>query len=181
MHWSYDALENLRAITKGQAPPYRYIPMARAYPKGLWMVSLGGSHRCHMIRTAVMIWTPDGDARLGATAKCGAIYGSVAPYMEPPEESEECDDCLLVGTVSHVMYRFFGAGGVLLYVGYSANFGQRLRHHQTQTKWWPEVVDWKLEFFDTEMAGRAAEQSAIFREAPVHNKMGKPRHLRAVA
>ncbi len=180
MHWTYRAMHNQRAVVRGQKTPYPEIVTARAEPKGIWFIGPGGA-RCHMFDGAAIVWDPNGNAKLGTIAKCGMFFPSVFPHMEPPVDSEECDDCLLMYTVSHVVYRLFDKDGALLYVGFSSSFAKRLQTHTTQTKWWPQVADWRLEFHESETSGRSAERSAIFRENPRYNVAGKPRHLRVAA
>lgn len=180
MHWTYYAAQNQKAVIRGEKPPNREVATARTEPRGLWFTGQAGA-RCHMFDGAAIVWDPKGNARLGTIAKCGVYFQNVIPYMDPPVDSEECDDCLLAYTETHVVYRLFDKQGALLYVGYSSSFARRVQVHTTQTKWWPEVVSWHLEFHDTEMPARTAERSAIFRENPRYNVAGKPRHLRIAA
>lgn len=69
----------------------------------------------------------------------------------------------------HVLYRMFDESNALLYVGVTANFGQRMRRHQAEKPWWPFAVTIKLEHFETREAALNAERNAILHEKPACN------------
>lgn len=69
----------------------------------------------------------------------------------------------------HVLYRFFDADGVLLYVGISLHGIQRMSNHQTTQPWWSSVSRTSLEHFPDRESAREAERAAIASEGPRYN------------
>lgn len=69
----------------------------------------------------------------------------------------------------HVLYRFFGDDGALLYIGITVNPVGRFAAHSTQKPWWQEVRRIDMECFDSREEVLAAEAAAIIAEHPVHN------------
>lgn len=82
----------------------------------------------------------------------------------------------------HAVYRMFGPGGRLLYVGMTGNLGSRLDSH-AEKRWFPLVKSITLEWFPTREAAYEVEQAAIRREHPVYNtaRRGRPLTRRPVA
>jgi predicted GIY-YIG superfamily endonuclease len=72
------------------------------------------------------------------------------------------------------LYRFFDADGALLYVGITADVGQRWAAHERDKPWWPDVVTKTIEWHATRPAALAAELAAIKAEAPRYNVAGSP-------
>jgi len=70
------------------------------------------------------------------------------------------------------LYRFFDADGALLYVGITANLGDRFRAHRAQQPWWPSVASRTVELHEDRWAAAAAEIHAIRTERPAHNIAG---------
>jgi len=72
-------------------------------------------------------------------------------------------------TEEHLLYRFFDAAGVLLYVGITDYLTNRFSQHSVVQPWWG---DWAT-FHVTRYASRAevkfAERIAIKLEKPLHN------------
>lgn len=67
------------------------------------------------------------------------------------------------------LYRHYGAGGVLLYVGVSLSAVIRLYQHRTSS-WIHDVVRVDIQTYPTRAAALAAECEAIKCEKPMHNK-----------
>lgn len=87
----------------------------------------------------------------------------------------------------HMLYRFYRADDVLLYVGITNDVGVRCYQHATYQTWWAEVSVCQIEFFPTRSELEAAERVAIDDEAPLYNRTGanvtrlrKPKSERAV-
>lgn len=75
--------------------------------------------------------------------------------------------------MTHSLYRCYGPGDDLLYVGLSVDPDNRLQQHVTQSRWWDEVERVTVHggFPDRE-SGRIAERLAIAWEAPRENVEG---------
>jgi predicted GIY-YIG superfamily endonuclease len=69
----------------------------------------------------------------------------------------------------HAVYRFFGAGGELLYVGCSADLSTRLYQHRSSKDWYQQIVRITLEWYPGWLEGARAEAAAILAENPLHN------------
>ena len=67
------------------------------------------------------------------------------------------------------LYRHYDAGGVLLYVGISANPLQRSARHAASARWFGDVATIRIEWFDSRAEAVSAEAVAIERETPRHN------------
>lgn len=67
------------------------------------------------------------------------------------------------------LYRWHDADGRLLYVGITANPGERLQHHERTQSWFAEAVRSTVEWFETRIEAEAAEVVAVRQEKPLHN------------
>ena len=67
------------------------------------------------------------------------------------------------------LYRHFDKNGALLYVGISVNAVARIKGNQAVKPWFYDIVDVKIETFDTRILALEAEAVAIRMEAPLHN------------
>lgn len=69
------------------------------------------------------------------------------------------------------LYRFYDAGGRLLYVGISLSTVQRMMQHCDTQPWWPQVTRAEFEHLTTTNRREAerAERRAVIVERPVHN------------
>ena len=72
----------------------------------------------------------------------------------------------------HVLYRFYDASDVLLYVGITADFGSRVKGHQAEKHWSDLIVNVRLEHFATRSEALDAERVAIRDENPLYNVQG---------
>lgn len=72
------------------------------------------------------------------------------------------------------LYRFFGDGGALLYVGITVNFDQRREQHSKDKKWWSEVKRWTATEHPCRMDAIGAEAEAIQSELPKYNYVHHP-------
>lgn len=80
--------------------------------------------------------------------------------------------------VPHALYRLFGDGDVLLYIGISKTFGYRWHQHAQEKIWWPEVRRQEIAWFPSKEEALDAEGAAIRAECPHHNIVhnnGRPR------
>lgn len=75
------------------------------------------------------------------------------------------------------VYRLFGEGDGLLYVGYTRNPEKRLAQHRVQKPWWPSVTRQTLTEYATRSEARSAEKVAIAVEGPKHNIQLRPRTI----
>jgi predicted GIY-YIG superfamily endonuclease len=78
------------------------------------------------------------------------------------------------------LYRFYDAGGVLLYVGITNNVARRLRQHTKDKAWFAQVQYQSVAWYDSEWHARQAEKQAIRGETPRHNIAGAVEPPRAV-
>jgi hypothetical protein len=69
----------------------------------------------------------------------------------------------------HALYRFFGSGGTLLYIGITNALPTRLRRHNDEKPWWTGVADIKVEHFPDRPTVLLAEKRAIIAERPLYN------------
>lgn len=69
----------------------------------------------------------------------------------------------------HRLYRFFGEGGVLLYVGISDDLPTRWTTHRRKKSWWREWREITLTPYPSRQTLEAAEIEAIKTERPLHN------------
>lgn len=69
----------------------------------------------------------------------------------------------------HSLYRFFGAGDVLLYVGLTVRLPTRLRDHQRGKAWWTEVERMTVQRYPGRPEVEEAERLAIMIERPKYN------------
>ena len=70
---------------------------------------------------------------------------------------------------AHALYRFYGDGDVLLYVGLTVHLPTRLRDHRRDKDWWIEVVRMTVQRYPTREAVVEAERLAIMTERPRYN------------
>jgi len=67
------------------------------------------------------------------------------------------------------LYRFYDAGGRLLYVGISLSAVKRAAEHRGDKDWWPEVSRMEVKRHPTRAAALDAERAAIATEGPAYN------------
>jgi excinuclease UvrABC nuclease subunit len=77
--------------------------------------------------------------------------------------------------MSACLYRHFDAKGRLLYVGFSVTVFARTMQHMHGSSWAKLVTRIELEHFDDRNKAWRAEQLAIAKEAPMHNKNFTPK------
>lgn len=70
---------------------------------------------------------------------------------------------------THALYRFFDAGGDLLYVGVTNDPGRRWGRHANDKPWWHEVDRIEIERYPDRESVLAAERKAIQEEHPRYN------------
>lgn len=69
----------------------------------------------------------------------------------------------------HALYRFFGEGDALLYVGLTVHLPTRLVDHHDKKPWWRQVERMTVQWWPSREAVVAAERQAIIDEKPIHN------------
>jgi predicted GIY-YIG superfamily endonuclease len=67
------------------------------------------------------------------------------------------------------LYRHFGDGNLLLYVGISLDAIERTSQHKEGAAWWELIRTITIEKFETREEALAAERKAIREEKPLHN------------
>lgn len=70
---------------------------------------------------------------------------------------------------THALYRFFGAGGTLLYIGITNSIPRRLGQHNDDKAWWHGVSRVEIEHYPNRRAVLEAERRAIIAEKPLYN------------
>jgi hypothetical protein len=70
---------------------------------------------------------------------------------------------------THALYRFFGAGGTLLYIGITNSIPTRLKQHNGDKEWWLGVSSITVEHYPSREAVLEAERRAIIAERPLYN------------
>lgn len=78
------------------------------------------------------------------------------------------------------LYRHFGAGNKLLYVGISHNALHRLYNHMADSEWYPEIVRVDIEHYPSLQSALNAEKQAIKNEGPIYNKTHNPNSSKPV-
>jgi hypothetical protein len=71
---------------------------------------------------------------------------------------------------------------LLLYVGITCDYENRMLYHERYARWWSEAVDFKTEVFQNRRLARTAEWKAIKAENPsdnCHEKLAPPRRIAA--
>ena len=74
--------------------------------------------------------------------------------------------------VPHVVYRFYDADDVLLYVGMTSNFKSRHDSHEERSPWYRFAVRHTVEPAESEEDARAAETTVIKAQWPIFNVSG---------
>lgn len=82
--------------------------------------------------------------------------------------------------VPTALYRLFGDGDLLLYIGISDTFGRRWNQHAQSQSWWPEVRRQSVDWYQSRPEAETAEEAAIKAEGPRHNIMHNPAHVPSV-
>jgi len=111
----------------------------------------------------------DGRAQFAARFLCGHGSPDVVILKDASDQGGVCPKCEDIA-LGPCVYRCFDFTGQLIYIGSTAARLSRFKVHETQSPWWPEAVDIKVERFPTIFQARAAERLAIIAEVPLHNK-----------
>jgi predicted GIY-YIG superfamily endonuclease len=73
----------------------------------------------------------------------------------------------------HVVYRAIGERAVLLYVGVTKDFPNRMKAHSKSSDWWDVLSRIHIERFDSRQDALTAEATAIRAEDPIYNIAGR--------
>lgn len=84
---------------------------------------------------------------------------------------------LMEASEPHALYRFYGAGGTLLYVGITNSIPVRLKAHNKDKPWWLGVTNITVEHYPDRRAVLEAERRAIAAERPLYNGTHNPTPL----
>jgi len=90
-----------------------------------------------------------------------ASWQSFAEPLPPKARKGRTDD--------HLLYRFFDAEGVLLYVGITHDLSMRFSTHSVERWWWGQWAYSTVVRYYSRAALEAAERRAIKSEKPLHN------------
>lgn len=90
-------------------------------------------------------------------------------FFAPPEQSRR----QRARTDDHLLYRFFDAEGVLLYVGITYDLSMRFSTHSVERWWWGQWAYSTVVRYHSRAALEAAERKAIKSEGPLHNVVHK--------
>lgn len=69
----------------------------------------------------------------------------------------------------NVLYRFYGDGDALLYIGITMNAPARFGQHRDDKPWWGDITRIDMEHFNSREEVLEAERAAIVAERPAHN------------
>lgn len=78
------------------------------------------------------------------------------------------------------LYKHYGAGGELLYVGISLNIVMRLSQHKNCSDWYKDIARVDVDWFESREAALAAEVQAITKLKPLYNIKHQPRRLECI-
>jgi hypothetical protein len=173
-----DVSRQMRAELWGEPRDLPAVPVGRVRPRGCFVVSLHHhAHRVHIVTRAVgALW--HGRALAAALTACGKALTRPHFLTEPSDSVELCDDCALADFRQPTVYRLFGEGDRLLYVGATCAFDNRIRSHANGGEsafMWPLVRRWTTETYPDMATAFAAERVAIDGEAPVFNENARLR------
>jgi hypothetical protein len=169
-------MDPLTAFTsRGWDAPYLAEPpefywrasVVKVHPKTPYVASRRGG-LAHLNDGVAAVFY-DNAAQFAARFMCGHGSKDVAILPDASVYGGVCARCDDVAKGPGV-YRCLAAVGSLLYIGSARAPMERLKIHKTQTPWWPEVADVKVERFPTIFEARAAEWLAIGAENPLYNK-----------
>lgn len=104
--------------------------------------------------------------RINLSVEIEAIDRLIAEYRDIPEQAA----CAPV-----TLYRYFGAGSILLYVGISRDVWKRQSEHRLRSPWYDLVVRVETETHPSRYAAQTAEIKAIRTEKPLYNIIGRER------
>ena len=155
-------------------PPYthgRYRVWPVRSKTGLAMARAGSvAHQT----TAVAVMWQRGESRFAARWMCGGASNDVILLATANSHGGVCTRC---GDASAgpCVYRCYGGGGHLLYIGSTNNLSLRMASHRSRSSWWPEVTDVRFQPFPAIAEARIAERLAITAEQPACNRLGVTR------
>lgn len=113
-------------------------------------------------------------ARFGARFLCARGSNDVSVVANADNYGGLCAVCEDAAK-GPCVYRCFGNGGELLYIGSTVAREKRMSFHAARTRWWPEVAEVRAEYCATIAEARAAELQAILSENPLRNLRPKGR------
>jgi hypothetical protein len=118
----------------------------------------------------------DGKVRFVADYLCGNQNPDVVVLASADAHYGMCEVCEDAAK-GPCVYRCFDTAGDLLYIGSAKAYLRRMQSHVTQSEWWPEVANTKVQRFPTLLEARVAELHAITAENPRHNRQRPGRNI----
>lgn len=106
----------------------------------------------------------------------GLIWGNIVGldgktqrhFFAPPEQPRRLRGRT---TEDHLLYRFFDAEGVLLYVGITSDLSERFLAHSVERWWWGRWAKSTVTRYYSRAVLEAAERIAIKSEKPLYNEV----------
>lgn len=124
------------------------------------------------------ICPPAGPWEPGSCPHCeSGFVTTLTALVEPLWFCEWCGHEWVPASELHVLYRFYGEGDALLYIGITNSPWSRFKAHQREKPWFNRVVRAVMEHFPTRELLAVAEVRAIEAERPMFNIA----HARSVA
>jgi hypothetical protein len=102
-------------------------------------------------------------------AECGVYLMTVDLRVEPSDDVDICDACLMGDTEFQVVYTWWDADGAPIYVGSTADLPTRTQTHVRDSLWWTRDLTLTFEMHDSIEAARTAEAETIRALKPVNN------------
>lgn len=99
----------------------------------------------------------------------GRLSGRGYPFGTDVQTLGKVEMAKLAPDEPHALYRFFGAGGTLLYIGITNEIPRRLKQHSGDKPWWLGVSSITVEHYPSREAVLEAERRAIITEKPLYN------------
>ena len=110
-----------------------------------------------------------GHVQFAARFLCAEGSKDVAVLADARTHGGVCEKCV-DAAAGPCVYRCYSAAASLIYIGSTERWLRRLGTHQSQTPWWPEVVDGQRTHYRSIFEARAVETTAIDAEKPLYNK-----------
>jgi hypothetical protein len=161
-----------RTITYRRRGVERTLGVTELKPEGAWISATTprGRQPIHRVTRA---WTLAGlgkNIRVGGSAVCGVVFATTGRlHVEPPEDLDFCDDCLIDNERMYVVYRFYDAAGRLLYIGNTWDLVWRISKHRKYSPFGPLITRTEWDEYPTSWLAEKAEAKAIRTMRPLYN------------
>lgn len=135
----------------------------------------GRRTRVHLLKEAGQL-TRHGETSIWASYRCGSDSTKAELMYAAPDNLEPCDDCLLADVVGPIVYEFYDDADELIYIGYTVNFIHRITWHRKNSEWWPHVLRYEAQLWESAEAGLTEERRLIELHQPRFNKRHTKRY-----